>query len=102
MNSHLIEIKPVSIIGLQGGSQKGGIKNEGKSAEVIENKCRKNVSSWPWAEVTENKAIYSFPQNMLMKRNGVIENGRDESPVTIGQSSTDNEQFPIRRWPSNC
>jgi hypothetical protein len=45
MNSHLIEIKPVSIIGLQGGSQKGGIKNEGKSAEVIENKCRKNVSS---------------------------------------------------------
>jgi hypothetical protein len=24
--------------------KKGGLKNEGKSVEVIENKCRKNVS----------------------------------------------------------
>jgi hypothetical protein len=47
MNPHLIEIKPVNMIELHGGSPKGGTKIEGKSAEVIENKYRKNVSFWP-------------------------------------------------------
>jgi hypothetical protein len=47
VNLQIIEIKAVNLIGLLGGSPKKGIKNEGKSTEVIENKYRKNVSYWP-------------------------------------------------------
>ncbi len=38
----IIDIKHVNMIMLN--DSKGGPKNEGKSVEVIENKCRKNVS----------------------------------------------------------
>jgi hypothetical protein len=54
--------------------KKGNLKNEGKSAEVTENKCRKNLTLSFCAELTENTCTYSFPQNMLMKNKGVIEN----------------------------
>ncbi len=40
--------------------KKGAPKNEGKYAEVVENKCRKNVSFLVCAEVYENKALIIF------------------------------------------
>jgi hypothetical protein len=46
LNRQVIEIKPVNMIVLNDASKKGDSKNEGKSVEVIENKCRKNVSLW--------------------------------------------------------
>jgi hypothetical protein len=66
--------KLVSWMARRGAQKKGKPKNEGKSAEVTENKCRKNISLSFCAEVIENKCTYSFPQNMLMKNKGVIEN----------------------------
>jgi hypothetical protein len=69
------DFKLVSWTARHGAPQKkGDPKNEGKSLDVVENTCRKNVSFWPCVEVNENKCTYSFPQNMLMKNKGVIEN----------------------------
>jgi hypothetical protein len=43
-NRQVIEIKSVNQIQWRGAPKKGGIKNEGKSVEVIENKYRQNVT----------------------------------------------------------
>jgi hypothetical protein len=49
-----IELKRVNF-SCDGRAKKRGIKFEGKSAEVIENTCRKNVNFCACAEVTEDK-----------------------------------------------
>jgi hypothetical protein len=41
---HVNGFKQVSWMARRGAQKKGKPKNEGKSAEVDENKCRKNVS----------------------------------------------------------
>jgi hypothetical protein len=43
-----------------GPQKKKGMKFEGESAEVIENKYRKNVNFWVCAEVIENKLDIDF------------------------------------------
>jgi hypothetical protein len=52
-NRQVIENKYVIKIGGRGAPKKGEPKNEGKSVEVIENKCRKNVSFWLCVDVIE-------------------------------------------------
>jgi hypothetical protein len=48
-----IEFKSINWIALNGGRKKGESENEGKSTEVVENKCRRNVSFRPCTEVIE-------------------------------------------------
>jgi hypothetical protein len=67
--------------------KKGGPKNEGISLDVVENKCRKNVTLRSCVDIIENTRTYSFPQNMLMKNKRVIENeasvARPASPLFV-------------------
>jgi len=42
------------------GHEKGGIKNEGKYAEVIENKCRKKAVFSPVQKSLKNQLVIVF------------------------------------------
>jgi hypothetical protein len=59
--TYLIEtITVIRSCGCQTAGEKRGPQNEGKSHDVIENKCRKNVSSEICDDVDENKQVIAF------------------------------------------
>jgi len=52
---YLIDIKYVACSLAESGTKKGGLENAGKSRDVDENTCRKNVMFWASRDVDENK-----------------------------------------------
>jgi hypothetical protein len=55
-----VKLNRLARLGRVALQKKGESKNEGKSAEVAENKCRKDVSLASCADVVENTLVKVF------------------------------------------